>query len=110
MTLPNLSYQLRWQQLRYMYYHPRTLVILKTLFVLAALCLSLHAFADGKDLAAGAADDLIATEKGTGLKIAYAIELMVALGAAIFRRSIGAFLWIFGIAAFATFVAQHFLS
>ena len=90
---------------------PNAQLFLKLLLVFTLFLISSHAFADGgTDVAAGAADDLVATEKGTGMKFIYALEFIVAAGTAVFKRDIRAFFWVFGIATFATFFFGHFLT
>lgn len=64
----------------------------------------------GNDLAAGIADDLVATEKGSFTTLAYAAEFLMALYFIIVKRNITQAIGIFLLAAFITFVGAKFLS
>lgn len=84
--------------------------VFKMCFLLAILCLWGHAHATGTDIAEGAADDLQATEKGTGVKILYGVEFFICLVTVIVKRSLMSFIYIFAIALFVGYVGTKFLS
>lgn len=84
--------------------------LLRISFLLALLCLYGHAHATGQDIAEGAADDLQATEKGTGTKILYGVEFFIGLVTFIMKRSLVSLVYIFVIALFVGYVGTKFLS
>jgi hypothetical protein len=83
--------------------------LLRMSFLLTILFLYGHAHAEGKDIAEGAAEDIQATEKGTGLKILYAVEFFVGLVGFIMKRSLVSLVYIFVIALFVGYVGNKYL-
>lgn len=78
-------------------------------FLLTLLLIYGHAHAEGVDVASGAADDLQATEKGTGTKILYAVEFFIGAVTFIAKRSAMSLVYIVVISLFINFVSAKYL-